>query len=66
MLLTVQPDPHLGLEVAVSELPQNEGLPGRAGQQTEAHADGVLCWKASRVDVPAEEQAESTQSTRTE
>lgn len=57
-LLTVQRDPHLGLEVAVSELPQSEGLPGCALQQAEAHADGVLGREAGRVDVSAGKEAE--------
>lgn len=53
LLLTVEQDSHLGLEMAVGELPESKGLPGRALQQAEAHADGVLRWEARRVDVPA-------------
>lgn len=53
MVLTVQYDPHLGLEVLIGELPQGEGLPGCVLQQAEGDADGVFWREAGRVDEPA-------------
>lgn len=53
MRLTVQYNPHLGLEVLIGELPQGKGLPGRVLQQAEGDADGVFWRDASRVDEPA-------------
>lgn len=52
LLLTVQHHPHLGLEVAVSELPEGKGLPGCILQHAEGDADGVLRGEARRVDKP--------------
>lgn len=53
VLLTVQHNPHLGLEILISELPQGEGLPGRVLQQAESDADGVFWIEARRVDESA-------------
>lgn len=54
MLLTVKHNPHLRLEITVSELPESKGLLRCALQQSEAYADCVLSWEAYRVDVSAE------------
>lgn len=53
VLLTVQHNPHLGLEILIGELPQGKGLSGRVLQQAESNADGVFWRETGRVDEPA-------------